>query len=94
MEVMFTLRYHPKVVRDDIPVLSSPLKTRIRRAIEDKLVREPEKHGKPLRQSLKNYRKLRIGDYRVIFRIEQRTVYIIAVLHRSVVYKSVTRRVG
>lgn len=92
MAVTFSLRYHLKVVAEDIPALSSTLKERIRRAIEEKLASTPEDYGKPLRQSLRGYRKLRVGDYRIVFRIERDTVYILAILHRSVVYKKATGR--
>ncbi len=60
---------------------------RIKAAIEEKLITHPDVFGKPLRRSLKGYRKLRVGDYRVIFRIERQTVKILAIGHRSVVYE-------
>ena len=50
-------------------------------------------YGKPLRRSLKNYRKLRIGDYRVIFKIEIDMVKILVIQHRSAVYSIAERRV-
>lgn len=92
MELEFTIRYHIKVVEDDIPSLSQASRVRIRKAIEEKLTNAPEKFGKPLRQSLHGYRKLRVGDYRIVFRIEAHTVFILAILHRSVVYKSKNAR--
>ena len=70
----FILRYHEKVEKEDIPRLSREWKERIKETIEKKLTVEPETFGKPLRRSLKGYRKLRVGDYRVIFRIEKEIV--------------------
>ncbi|MFP4194144.1 MAG: type II toxin-antitoxin system RelE family toxin [Desulfobacterales bacterium] len=32
----------------------------------------PREYGEPLRKTLKNYRKLRAGDYRVVSRAEER----------------------
>ena len=64
----------------------------MRKAIEAKLAVAPEKFGKPLRQSLRGYRKLRVGDHRIIFRIDANTVFILAILHRSVVYKRTDTR--
>jgi mRNA interferase RelE/StbE len=87
----FDVIYHEDVVREDIPRLSSTLKKRIREAIEKKLTEKPEIFGKPLRKSLHGYRKLRVGDYRVIFRIERRRVKIFAINHRSRVY---SRQIG
>ena len=89
---MFEILYHHKVVSDDIPKLSASWKIKIREAIEKKLVTHPDLYGKPLRRSLKGYRKLRIGDYRVIFRIEEKTVKILIIGHRSIVYKEINKR--
>ena len=89
---MFEIIYHYRVVEEDIPKLSSAWKKRIRHAIEEKLTTRPEAYGKPLRRSLKGYRKLRVGDYRVIFRIEGNTVKIFVIQHRSVVYENAEKR--
>ena len=60
---------------------------RIKKAIEEKLTTHPEVFGKPLRRSLRGYRRLRVGDYRVIFRIENTTVKIFLIAHRAFVYE-------
>ena len=93
MGMSFDIRYHELVVEEDMPRLSSEWRKKIKRAIEDKLVLRPEAYGKPLRQSLKGYRKLRVGNYRVIFKIEGETVKIFVIQHRSVVYKIIRKRV-
>jgi mRNA interferase RelE/StbE len=90
---MFKIIYHYLVVKDDIPKLSSVWKKNIRRAIEAKLTVNPEVYGKPLRQSLKNYRKLRVGDYRVIFKIEGNSIKILVIQHRSGVYSAIEKRI-
>lgn len=59
---------------------------KIKKAIETKLTTHPEVFGKPLRFSLKGHRSLRVGDYRVIYRIEKATVKPFIIAHRSVVY--------
>lgn len=89
---MFNIFYHT-VVKDDISEISSDWVNKIKIAIENKLSTDPETFGKPLRRSLKNYRKLRVGDYRVVFRVESKSVKIFAILHRSVVYKEVKNRI-
>lgn len=81
------------MVKEDIPQLPETDKTRVRKAIEEKLRVSPEVFGKPLRQSLKGYRKLRVDDYRIIFRIEGDMVKIFYNAHRSVVYQKVEKRV-
>lgn len=85
----YEVEYLETVVREDIPKLSKTARQRIRRAIEEKLTTRPVEFGKPLRYSLKGARRLRIGDYRVIFRIElPRTVVILKIGHRREVYGS------
>ena len=93
MAIGFEIVYHTTVVQDDIPHITPAWRDRIRDAIEDKLVTSPELFGKPLRRSLKGYRKLRVGNYRIVFRIQHTKVIILAILHRSVVYKESERRV-
>ncbi len=91
---MFRVLYHYLVVRNDIPRLPTVWQKNVRRAIESKLTAKPDMYGKPLRRSLKNYRKLRVGDYRIIFRIEGNTVKIFAIQHRSVIYSVAEKRLG
>ena len=90
---MFQIVYHNLVVRDDIPKLPKEWRERVRRAIEERLTTNPNLYGKPLRRSLKGYRKLRVGDYRIVFRIEKSKVKILIIAHRSIVYKQVEKRV-
>ena len=93
MGVVFTIAYHESVVAEDIVKLSTTDKARIKQAIEEKLTYEPEIFGKPLRKSLKGYRKLRVGDYRIIFRIEKQTIKIFCIGHRSAVYYRAQKRI-
>jgi len=88
----FTVVYHPKVISEDIPKISQPWKTKIRLGIEDRLTDKPDFYGKPLRRSLAGYRKLRVGDYRIIFKIDESTVKILMIAHRSTVYKIISKR--
>jgi len=89
----FEIQYHELVYREDIPKLSKILKQRIKRAIEEKLMAHPEIYGKPLRRSLKGYRKLRVGDYRIIFRITGNIIKIFIIQHRSKVYEMSPKRI-
>ena len=92
MALDFEIVYHTIVVNDDIPRLAPAWRDRVRDSIEEKLRTNPDFFGKPLRRSLKGYRKLRVGDYRVVFRIQGKKIVILAILHRSVVYKEVEKR--
>ena len=92
MGIKFEVVYHEDVVKKDIAKLSSVWKRKIQSAIEEKLTSKPEVFGKPLRKSLKGYRRLRVGDYRVIFRIQGKKILVLLIEHRSVVYKSAENR--
>ena len=83
----FEVLYHDKVVSEDIPKLDKASKERVKRDIESKLTARPEVFGRPLRKSLKGYRKLRSGDYRVVFRIDGEIIRILTIEHRSIVYE-------
>ncbi len=88
----FVLRYHDKVVDEDIPALPFVWSEKIKIAIEVRLTSDPDLYGKPLRRSLAGYRKLRVGDYRIIFRIEGQAVKIFIIDHRSRVYENIFGR--
>ena len=88
----YELRYHPQVKRSDLPKLDRDARVRIRAAIEARLIQKPEYYSEPLRKTLKPYRKLRVGEYRVILRVDETTVFILAVLHRKEAYQRARRR--
>ena len=89
---MFEILYSDEVVKEDLPKIGQTWKDKIQKAIESKLVTRPEIYGKPLKRSLKGYRKLRVGDYRVVLRIEEKIVKVFVIQHRSVVYSIATKR--
>ena len=83
----YRIEYLESVVRHDIPSLSATAKRQIRAAIDRKLSSRPVEFGKPLRYSLKGARRLRVGDYRVIYTIEPPDVVVIVKIgHRREVY--------
>jgi mRNA-degrading endonuclease RelE of RelBE toxin-antitoxin system len=61
-------------------------------AIETRLTTSPERYGAPLRGSLGGYRKLRVGDYRVVLTVEGAEVRVPTILHRTAVYERVATR--
>lgn len=79
IDIEETLRKLPKSVREVI-----------RKTIEKKLAIDPIAFGKPLRFSLKGYRRLRIGNYRVIYKIieDKILVLIIDIDHRKDIYEN------
>ncbi len=92
MALNFEVFYHTKVIKEDVSDLPPVWRDKVRSMIEEKLTVAPDFYGKPLRRSLKGYRKFRVGDYRVVFRINRDKVYVLAIMHRSVVYEKITKR--
>jgi mRNA interferase RelE/StbE len=88
----YGLIYHPDVKRVDLPRIDEKNRQIIRRAIEVRLTTNPALYGKPLRRTLKGYWKLRVGDYRVVFKPSGEEILILAVIHRKDVYSEVLRR--
>ena len=86
MEINYQIIYQDHVIKNHIPALSTKVKLLIKNAIEERLMVDPVSFGKPLRYSLKGHRRLRVSDYRVVYRIENKTVIIIAIKHRKDIY--------
>ncbi|MBY0281686.1 MAG: type II toxin-antitoxin system RelE/ParE family toxin [Alphaproteobacteria bacterium] len=89
MEINYQVRYLEEVIQKHIPALAPSARMLIKCAIEERLMIDPISFGKPLRYSLKGHRRLRVSDYRIIYRIEveSKTVIIIAIMHRKDVYE-------
>lgn len=88
----FELRYHPAVKAVDISRLDQAARDRIRKALEERLMTAPQDFGLPLRKNLKGYWKLRVGDYRVAFRIAGPEVLILCIRQRKDVYAAMSER--
>ncbi len=80
----YPIKYHPAVKRDDISHLPPNIQNRIIKAIETRLTTKPEKYGIPLRGTLKKYWKLKVGDYRVVYKIESSKVIVLGIRHRAI----------
>jgi mRNA interferase RelE/StbE len=85
---LYTIEYLESVVKEDIPALPKTIKDRIRQAIEMRLTADPVGLGKPLRYSFVGHRRIRVGDYRIVYRleVEKRKVIIVLIKHRKDVY--------
>ena len=81
----YKLFYHPEIP-EDISGLPKNIRSRLSKAIEQRLLQDPLKYGEPLRRSLKGYRKLRVGDYRVIYRIQNKDIIVLKIGHRKEAY--------
>lgn len=90
----FELRYHPDVRRRDLVKIDQRLKRRLARAIAARLATRPERYGSPLRGTLKGYWKLRVGNYRVVFKVVGSEVWIFGIMDRREVYTRIEQRLG
>jgi len=73
-------------VEKDFKGIEINQRKRIIKKIETVLSQDPHK-GKQLKGEYKGFWRIRIGDYRVVYRIMQKDVVIIAVGHRKEIYK-------
>ena len=90
-DVPYELKYHPSVKSEDLPRLDNKTKERIKKAIETRLTIAPQDYGKPLRKTLKGYWKLRVGDYRIVFKIGSKEILILGIMHRKDVYSIIEK---
>jgi mRNA interferase RelE/StbE len=86
----FSVEYLDRVVSDDIPSLPKTIRQLVKRAIETRLTADPIALGKPLRYSFVGHRRIRVGDYRIIYRVDpaRRVVTIVLIQHRKEVYEA------
>lgn len=87
----YIVSYHEEIPQD-IANVDNFWREQIIIAIEHKLLTKPDVFGKPLRRSLKGCRTLRVGDYRIVFKIQGKYVYILSISHRSKNYQDIERR--
>ena len=88
------IAYHPDVPKD-IKAIPANLRVRIRRAIEDRLMTNPDQYGERLRKDLAGAWKLRVGDYRIVFDLAPNDARgtILLVAHRKEVCRQAAGRV-
>ena len=88
----FKLLYHADVKKVDLPKIDKKNKSMIKRAIEERLTSTPELFAKPLQHTLKGYWKLRVGDYRIVFKTFEDQILILGIIHRKTVYSIINKR--
>ena len=85
---LWNVVYLPVVQHEDIPALDKAIKQQVKKAIDEKLALDSIGFGKPLQYSLNGNRRLRVGHYRIIYKIktDTREIIISAIQHRKGVY--------
>ena len=87
--MIYRVEYLKSVVDEDIPKLTKAVRKQVKTAIEEKLTTHPIEFGKPFRYSLKGARRLRVGDWRVIYRIEPPDVVLVVKIgHRREIHEA------
>ncbi|MFC2144919.1 type II toxin-antitoxin system RelE/ParE family toxin [Actinomycetota bacterium] len=87
----YIIKYH-KTLKEDLNELDEFSRSRIRKAIEARLLIDPLKYGQLLKGTLKGFRILRIGGYRVVYKIVKKEIIILGVRHRKDIYEIIASR--
>jgi mRNA interferase RelE/StbE len=88
----YEIELRPDVVAEDLTELPVNIRARIIRTVERRHTTEPTRYGVRLSQSLGGLWKIRVGDYRIVYEIEEKKVTVWAIRHRRVVYAEAERR--
>jgi len=84
----FNIIWHEDAIEDLIK-LDKSVSRRIINKVENHLIKNPQKLGKPLKGKFKGLLRYRVGDYRVIFVLDYETkkLIIFAINHRKNIYR-------
>jgi mRNA interferase RelE/StbE len=87
--MLYVIEFTDEVLEEQLPKIPKTMRKRILDAIKERLSIAPNDYGKPLKRNLKNHRRLRVGDYRVIYRVHEDKilVLIVEIDHRKDVYE-------
>ncbi|QOD38195.1 type II toxin-antitoxin system RelE family toxin [Candidatus Wolbachia massiliensis] len=85
---LYTIKYL-KSIRKDTSAFPKSVKLRIKNAINGRIVTDPISNGETLKGKFKGHWKLKIGSYRIIYRINtaERIVTITSIKHRKESYR-------
>ena len=89
----FAVLYHPSV-SDDLSSINRNVQARIEAAIVNRLARAPQSYGKPLAANLAGYWKMRVGDYRVIYKVVKNEIWVLGIINRRDVYREIVKQLS
>lgn len=94
--MLWNVQFHP-AVEHDLKLLGTTEARRVLKAIKEKIAHgEPDKTGKALRGVLAGFRRMRVGDVRVVYRINGNEIVLVVCVgprRDDEVYEMVARRV-
>jgi len=73
------IRIHKLVLSEDFKSITYPEQKIIFKDIRKKLSLAPKSYGKPLSGELKGYWRLRVKNYRVIYKIREETIEVLVI---------------
>ncbi len=77
--LIWKIRIHRLVLSEDFKSINPYDQRMILRDIRKKLSLEPKSYGKPLSGELKGYWRLRVKDYRVIYKIREDIIEVLVI---------------
>jgi len=83
----YVISFTENALKKDVPSIPAANYDSIMRAIHERLTVAPLSFGKQLRYGLKHYRSLRVGEWRIAYRVEGETVIIAHIENRRDAYK-------
>lgn len=88
---------HPLIFEEDFKKVDHSQQQKIIKAIRKKLGTDPKLFGAPLRGNLHGFWKLRVGDYRVVYKIEENRIVVkvikVGIRRDFEVYEDLIRRI-
>ncbi|MDD2935108.1 MAG: type II toxin-antitoxin system RelE/ParE family toxin [Candidatus Pacebacteria bacterium] len=96
LELKYEIFFEPVVISEDLKLIGKKDKERIKKAINVKITSHPDLYSLPLRRPLDGYRKLRVGKYRIIFKLNEKKkiCLIIGIRHRENIYSITEKRLN
>lgn len=84
---MWQIEFTTKAAKE-VKLLDKPIRTRIKKAIEEKLLKNPSQHLIPLTGDMLGLYKFRVGDHRILCEKKENKfiILVVKVKHRKNVY--------
>lgn len=79
MNSLWKIKIHKLVLSEDFKSIGFPDQKTILKDIRKKLSLDPKSYGEPLRGKLKGYWRLRVTDYRVIYKIREEIIEVLVI---------------
>ena len=74
---MWTVLIHPRVLAEDLKRFDPPVQRQLIRTLRKRLSIDPKSYGEPMRGELAGLWKLRVGEYRVVYRMVEKRIEVL-----------------